>query len=342
MAIKWYTKLYKNFREFCSLIRIVLIEVIIISIRLIRKCLKICKLFLMTHRLSIIQLICVSVMICNGFVLISDYLNFDYELKQIISDKDGIDLTAISVCTERNVLFNKRNILQYFDLNREYSELENKLKTDYDCSICRHRTIYNGDLDNLVFNHIITFACCKHKYYFRFYKLERFLYYYEYMIFDQFSYDELIVLTMSEQQLFECQASVHYKNQTFGSNSTTVENCFHSYRVSRDIYANNDFGICYKFFGDNYQIRLINNDYIKIKIKYESFRNLLMMNLAFDRFNNINLDWQRHFRFYYFADSETNHMPTKDTVILTQNNGLKKYAYLQRSLLEMLSTPYMQ
>ena len=240
MAIKWYTKLYKNFRDICSLIRIILIEVIIISIRLIRKCLKICKLFLMTHRLSIIQLICVSFMICNGFVLISDYLNFDYELKQIISNKDGIDLSAISVCTERNVLFDIGNILQYFDMKELYSKLKDKWKRNYNCSNCRHEAepLYQGELAALSYNYQMLYYCCKRKYYHLFYKSEKSLHGSETIIFEQFSYDEMIALTLSGQELFECQASVHYKNQTFGSNCTTVENCFHSYRVSRDIYAN--------------------------------------------------------------------------------------------------------
>ena len=67
-----------------------------------------------------------------------------------------------------------------------------------------------------------------------------------------------------------------------------------------------------------------------------------MMNLTFDHYDTVSYNWQRHFRFYYFADSDTNYMPTKDTVELTQNNGLKHYAYLQTLSFEMLSTPYMQ
>ena len=89
-------------------------------------------------------------MICNGFVLISNYLNSDYELKLIVSKNDrGIDLPAISVFTSNNVFFDKRKILQYFDLSREYTRLENEVNLKWDfLEECRRKNrfkYYQGD-----------------------------------------------------------------------------------------------------------------------------------------------------------------------------------------------------
>ena len=151
MFIKWFIKVYKSFLKLCSKTIIILIDLIILMIGIIVKCLKTFKLFLVTNRSSIVQIICVLFMICNGFVLIFDYLNFDYELKLIISKIDsGIDFPPISVCTESNTLFNKRNILNYFDLFQEYSLNELKAERNFNCSNdCRikykqHLTLFLG------------------------------------------------------------------------------------------------------------------------------------------------------------------------------------------------------
>ena len=135
----------------------------------------------------------------------------------------------------------------------------------------------------------------------------------------------MIALTMRGEELFECRASVHFKNQTIGSNQTIIDNCFKTFRVSRDIYSNNNFGICYKFFDTDYQIRIENKDFIEIKIKYESLKNL--------KYNLI---------FYYFIDGDTNHLPNKDNSFSTINLGLKLNAIIRSVSFEMLSTPYMQ
>ena len=287
-------------------------------------------------------------MICNGIELISDYLNFDYELKLSVINDRGIDLPAISVCTESNVLFDKRKVLLYFDLSREYLRLENevKLKWDYyeNCRRNKRTDRYQDDADS---DHMMTlflekYSCCEKIVKTRFASLKRFYHIYEKMIFDHLSYEQMIALIMTSEELFECRASVHFANQTIGSNQTIIDNCWQRFRVSRDIYANNDFGICYKFFDNNYQIILNYNDIIEIRIKYESIMNF-MFNFVFDRHDKIDSSIQDLFRFYYFAESNTKILPTKDFAILTEktrNNRLN--AFIKTLSFDMLSTPYMQ
>ena len=56
-----------------------------------------------------------------------DYLNFNYNYKLIIDDnRRGIELPAIWMCTDSKVLFDKHQVLNYFDMNSDYSEFENK------------------------------------------------------------------------------------------------------------------------------------------------------------------------------------------------------------------------
>ena len=183
-------------------------------------------------------------MIYNAFVLISEYLKFGYELKLIFSNNNrGIDLPAISVCTESNVLFDRRKVIQYFGLSREYSEFEITVEKEYSINIekCKSRLGKTLHIDS---DYIL--KCLKNYYGIKSEKMRNFLIKYE-PIFEHLSYDQLIAFTLSSDELFECSASLHYKNQTIESNATIIENCFERFRISRDIYANNDFGICYKF-----------------------------------------------------------------------------------------------
>ena len=292
-------------------------------------------------------MVCVFFMVCNTFVLISDYLNFDYELKLDISQNDReIYLPAISVCTENNVLFEKRKVSQYFDLNREYSQLENKVKMKWDCTrYCRKRYNYfQGDTkaENIVSLFLRTYDCCKSIIKRRIESIRTFYYDYEQIIFRHLSFEQMIELTMTSEELFECRASVHFKNQTIDSNQTIIDNCWQRFRVSRDIYANNDFGICYKFFDNNYQIVLNYNDIIGIKIKYESILNF-MFNFVIDRYGKIDPKIQDSFRFYYFAESDTNVLPNKDFAVFTEKTKYNRLnAFIKTLSFDMLSTPYMQ
>ena len=281
--------------------------------------------------------------------MISDYLNFDYELKLIVSKNDrGIDLPAISVCTESNVLFDKKKVLQYFDLSQKYSRLENKVKTKRllceDCRKDRNFKPYQGDTSGRYVRWVFLGlnSCCIRVMNEIYASLRKFYYGYGQMIFDHLSYEQMIALTMTSEELFECRASVHFANQTIGSNQTIIDNCWQRFRVSRDIYANNDFGICYKFFDNNYQIILNYNDIIGIKIKYESILNF-MFNFVIDRYGKIDPKIQDSFRFYYFAESDTNVLPNKDFAVFTEKTKYNRLnAFIKTLSFDMHSTPYMQ
>ena len=73
-----------------------------------------------------IKLLCFVILALSGLSLTLDYLSYPYIYKLIVSDnKNGFDLPAISVCTERNVFFDKHKVIQYFDLQQKYEEFEN-------------------------------------------------------------------------------------------------------------------------------------------------------------------------------------------------------------------------
>ena len=319
MSIKLKIKVFINLIKLFWKIIILLIELIISIIGIIIECLKALKFLIVKNRLSFVQLICVLFMIGNGFVLISDYLEYNYQLKLIISNNDkGLDLPTISICTESNRLFDKRKILEYFDISSEYSEYQVNLKSYFNCSKCRYHY-------ELVLNYQLSLACCKLKFKGNVNYLINYIKYYEQMVFDEVNNEQMIALMMSSEELFECRASVHFANQTIDSNPTVIDNCFHRFRVLRDIYSNNDFGICYKLFDKNYQIRIRINDFVEIGIKFESLINL-----------------NHNFILYYFADGNTKQSLIRDYVFTTRKHGLKMNAILRTVSFEMLSIPFMQ
>src|ERR1700754_2256671 len=75
-----------------------------------------------------IQVICFSLLVYNGFDLISDYLNFDYNYKLDVLDNDfGADYPGISVCTERNTLFDRTKIIDKFNLTQQYQKFQDNV-----------------------------------------------------------------------------------------------------------------------------------------------------------------------------------------------------------------------
>ena len=281
-------------------------------------------------------MICISFMIFNAFVLISEYLKFSYELKLIISNTNRrIDFPAISVCTESNVLFDKKKVFQYFDLTQEY---ENSVEKELNATDeCNSQII---EEDDMLENFHYVYRCLRKftdRAYIKLYnKLRIILMKFELIIFEQLSFDQMTGLTISSDELFECSAAVHFKNQTIESNAAIVEKCSQRFRISRDIYANNNFGICYKFFDKNYGIYLKNDDYIKIKIKLETRRNFM----AIMTDQTINLNY--YFGLYYFVDDNTNRLIKRYNAFETTEVGFKSDVFFKTVSFEMLSTLYME
>ena len=79
-----------------------------------------------------VKLFCLSILLKSGFSLTSDYLGFPFEYKLIVSEnKNGFDFPSISVCTENNILFDKRKIIEHFGLHIEWNEFDYKLSEEF-------------------------------------------------------------------------------------------------------------------------------------------------------------------------------------------------------------------
>ena len=207
---------------------------------------------------------------CSAVSMTFDYLSYPYIYKLIVSDNNrGFDLPAISFCTERNVYFDKNKINNYFNLSEEYKRYEREFQKLFEQEFVKcSKTIAK----NVPFSMIHDCDKIENRKYFNLSLIYRD---FENKIFENLSFDEMKNLTISANELFNCSAKLHSRNESFVSNATIIENCFDRFEVLQSIYGN-EFGICYTFFAKNYSIFLKDDDYIEFNINYETQQQFLM------------------------------------------------------------------
>ena len=91
---------------------------------------------------------------------------------------------------------------------------------------------------------------------------------------DQLNLYELISMTISERQLFDCN-----------SNVISSDKCIDS--IDKNILANNVFGICFELFGNNRSIYLNNKDFVEILIDNEKRGNILKIHTTTDKTDQV-------------------------------------------------------
>ena len=210
------------------------------------------------------EIICIVMLLQNGIIIIIDYFDYKYDYKlMVIDNRDGFDLPQISVCTENNVFFDKQKIIHKFSVYEEYSRFENDIDQNFLESFNKCENYHNKkcsfdpDTD------------CSQLFAEKNYNISRYYIFYESIIVSDFGYQEISNLLINANELFDCSAKVHYKNKSIDTIDNRIDNCFDRYQVSQSIYGNNDFGICYTFFDQNYGIYLKEGDRIDIRIKYQ-------------------------------------------------------------------------
>ena len=195
------------------------------------------KLIVLKRKKNLIKLtnlVCLIILIYNAIDMTIDFLQFDYEYKLFIDyNNDGIDLTPISVCTESDVLFDKRKVINNFDINLIYIKYENDAfnyihrftaKSDVfgrgkhsdrkilknvfpdihqDCNLDGNRKFrsFKWDEMKLYGSWKWMLNLCNNRFFQEFQR----------RIFDEMSFDELNALTIESNELFNCSAKVHFK-----------------------------------------------------------------------------------------------------------------------------------
>jgi hypothetical protein len=310
-----------------------------------------CLIFKREIILSLIKLVCLVTIVVNGLDMFNDYLKFEYNYKLMVTDnKEGIDLPSISVCTEPNVLFDTRKVNNYFNLTDKYLEYLHSEQVEQMYQDIQKMTGLNFlfSFDNQDQRNL------------RIYLNSKFHQNFTKKIVSELSFDEMNSLTFSPKELFDCSAKLHFSNESFHSKPTIVDNCFDRFQVLKTIYANKDFGICYTFFDNNYNILLKDDDYLKITIKYKS-QQMFMISDAFPQwqFQTLRVVHQRRTslpsnfldksfeqvllvgditKLKLSSSLRLNAIETKKSTL----RGLDCELKIKKTLIELLSTPYMK
>ena len=147
-------------------------------------------------------------------VITVDYLGFKYRYNLIVEDNsEGFEWKPISICTESKVLFDKHKVIQYFNLSMIF--FEKHLVNRY-TNLFHFHTLEKFNLNEIVQSLYnsgrIAFAesvkiVFEAKFYDQFVD----------MIFDDLNFAELSSLIVNENELFECSAKFHHKNQSINS-----------------------------------------------------------------------------------------------------------------------------
>ena len=327
----------------------------------------------------LVKLFCLSILVKSVLDVTLNYLGFPFEYKLVVSvNKYGFDFPSISVCTENNVLFDKRKIIEHFGLQIEWNTFENNLFREFKQSIDEcNQTIqnysrkryseYNDSLSTFTEEYELEMIreeikqetienplkC--------FLKLNESNFYFTEInnrINIELSFYEMNSLTINVNELFDCSAKVHFRNESFDSNAHEFNNCFQYFDALKSIYSNKDFGICFEFFAKNYSIYLKDDDYIELKAKYSSQYSLLVnaiqeMNYRLLNFilndsyylslkYSLKLFLDIYFGLYFFVDPKTRLIPyNREIAFKSTRNSLNAELMITKSSVELLGQPYM-
>ena len=295
---------------------------------------KLFKILFKRYFLILLKSVSFVLLFCSAVSMTFDYLSYPYIYKLIVSDNNrGFDLPAISFCTERNVFFDKNKINEYFNSSEEYKrgeqEFQRVVEQNFIVINCEKNKGGGGIHD------------CDHFINDKYFNLSLILKESENKIFENFSFDEMKNLTISANELFNCSAKLHFRNESFVSNATIIENCFDRFEVLQSIYGN-EFGICYTFFAKNYSIFLKDDDYIQFNISYETQQSFLM-SWSQINFYTVSILYSDYFKLNMFIYENRRKFEANGQSKLNYGRtGLNADLNFRKTSVDLLSTPYMQ
>ena len=279
-------------------------------------------------------------MFYNAIDMTLDYLRYNYSYKLIVDDnKEGYDWKQINVCTETNVLFGKSEVIVYFDLENQWKEYQIMVNNHYNdnsnnehllnsCIFELKRTKRSWQEFSYNNNKMLMNLCLK-----VFFNL------FNELIFKELSFYEMNSLTVKPKELFNCSALIHLKNQTSISNNIHLDNCFEFFQISKSIFVNKNFGICYNFFKQNHNILLKDNDHINITLKFEKQKDFLKIGGKINK-EKAYLDSLRYFVWYVWVRDR--YSDDRESSIQLTRVGFDAKIGLQMTSNQLLSYPYME
>jgi len=287
-----------------------------------------------------------------------EYFSYPYVYTLFVKPSTRLDLPPITVCTERGVIFVKTKIFNYLNLSREYEEYKQNVSF-------KSKQYLNDCLDSKKSKdgyRYGTWACDEEMKNFNNYYMNTFYEKFELVLLSNFTFRQLYDnFTVKSSELIHCSAKLHSKDKTNNnsnnsSDSQVITDCSQSYAVLETIYGNKDFGICFTYFYTNHNnYYLIDDDFIKFDINYETQQNIFKnehVDLKFKRMFDFSDSktkifepsyFKKYFVFYIFTNNNINShfLTSKDTALKTVRIGTHIKLRLSKTYVDLLSAPFM-
>ena len=286
----------------------------------------------------IFNVICLLVLFYNAIDMTFDYLRFEFTYKLIVDDnKEGFDLPEISVCTENNIIFTKTKVIQYFGVDHEWQMYRIEVKKlyvpdkKYRLKESCIKGLKNMNLDSKQFK-MDTLQWRIN------YCLNKFFIKYNRFAFKDMSFYEMNSITVNENDLFDISAKIHFRPEFIDPNVTTKNKYPDIFRISKSIYFNNDFGICFTVSSNNYQVYFKENDNINITVKFQTQKDFMIVDRYIDNWT-VYMHSLRYFVWYVLVSDR--HSNKRETAFVFNKVGFDARISFEMTSIELLSTPYM-
>src|SRR5882672_1048243 len=99
------------FMKLCNIIKHIVLKIITLI-----------KHYFKAYFKLLVKLICLSVLFYGGIEVTKDYFSYPYVYRLSVKPSERLDLPPITICTERDVLFEKTRIIDYFNISEKYLE----------------------------------------------------------------------------------------------------------------------------------------------------------------------------------------------------------------------------
>jgi len=302
----------------------------------------------------LVKVLCLSVLFYGGIEVTKEYFSYPYVYRLSVKPSEGLYLPPISICTERDVLFDKTRIIDYFNISQDYESykldsIQKAIQLESEC-MKEHNFYVDNSLSCKVFG------------YYKNYLFNKYFIEYKTQMLSNMTFTELYdKFTVKANQLIKCTYFRHKtnSNNNNSSDSQVMTDCSQSYAVLETIYGNKDFGICFTYFYTNhYNYYLIDDDFIQFDISFETQQKFISSGYYDEYYNKIydsfirdpynlfdvrDLYLKDNFGLYIFVNPMTEPlMASKETSIKTTRIGLNGRLKITSTHLQLLSKPYMK
>jgi len=283
--------------------------------------------------------LCLSVLFYGGIEVTKEYFSYPYVYRLSVKPSERLDLPPITVCTERNVFFDKSRINRYFNVSLESNKQQVNNEMNKVLKACE--AIWKST-DCIQLNDFVIYN----------YFMNQFYWEYQNKLLTNYTFSELYdKFTIKSNELIKCSAKLHSKDKTNSNNnnssdSQVMTDCSQSYAVLETIYGNKDFGICFTYFYTNTDNQyLIDDDFVQFDINYETQQKFLINGYYDGKYSlndELKLYSSEYFRFYIFTKPlNPSHMVSPDEWIHTKRIGLNARLKITTTHFHLLSNPYM-